>query len=151
METTQRWPATAMVAAGVLGVVAAGGWYDVFMQSTAASAASQAAQTQRAGLEARVAAVQQDLSHANAQAQSFATQAKKTGTELAAAQERETALTGQLATVQAQEKRALAEADQQLDALRSLHTGHRAIGARQRSSHASAIPQRHNRQVGEPT
>jgi hypothetical protein len=75
MEKPNRWPASALMTTAMLAVATAAGWYDATAQSGARSAAMHAAQEQRAGLEARVATLVQDLSHANAEARAFAVQA----------------------------------------------------------------------------
>ena len=72
-------------------------------------------------------ALGQDLSHANAEAQAFALQAKTARADAQAAQQRATALAGQLADTQAQEKRALAAADLSIDTLKAARTDHRRI------------------------
>ena len=104
METMHRWPASAVVTASVLALAAIGGWYDVSVQSNARSALEHSAQAQRAGLAARATALEEDLSHANAQAQAFAAQAKSARTDLAAAQQRAATLGQKLADTQSQEK-----------------------------------------------
>jgi membrane-bound lytic murein transglycosylase len=126
MDNTHRWPAGAVVAVAVLAVASAGGWYDTMMQVQARSAASHAADVQRRGLESRVAAVEQDLSHANAEAQAFAAQAKAARTELASARQRATALASQLAEAQSREKNALATADREIGILKAARAGHRS-------------------------
>ena len=139
MDNTHRWPASAVMTACVLAVAAAGGWYETTVQRQAGSAAAHAMAAQRTGLESRVAAVEQDLSHANAQAESFAVQAKTARTELQAAQQKTAALTNQLADAQAEAKRERAAADQQIETLRDSHARHRFVAGRPRPQGASNI------------
>lgn len=127
MDNKRRWPASAVVTASVLAVAAIGGWVETSMQANARSALAHSDAAQRAGLQARATALGQDMSHANAEAQAFALQAKTARADAQAAQQRATALAGQLADTQAQEKRALAAADHSIDTLKAARTDHRRI------------------------
>jgi hypothetical protein len=127
MDNTHGWPASAVVTASVLAVAAVGGWFETSIQSHARSAIAHSAEEQRAGLQARVTALGQDLSHANAQAQAFALQAKNARADTAAAQQRATTLADQLADAQSQEKRALAADQLRIDALKAARTDRRAV------------------------
>jgi hypothetical protein len=129
-----RWPASAVVTASVLALAAIGGWYDVSVQSNARSALEHSAQAQRAGLAARATALEEDLSHANAQAQAFAAQAKSARTDLAAAQQRAATLGQKLADTESQEKQALATADLRIHALEAAHAERRPTRTNKRVS-----------------
>jgi hypothetical protein len=139
MDNMRGWPASAVVTASVLAVAAAGGWFETSVQAHARSALAQSAGEQRAGLQARASALDQDLSHANAQAQAFARQAKSARADTAAAQQRAATLATQLADAQADEKRALAAADLRIDALKAAHTDRPLITVHARPQGASNI------------
>ena len=139
MDTTHRWPASALTAVSVLAVAAIAGWYDVSVQSQSRSAAAHTLETQLTGLEARTAALGQDLSHANAQAQAFAVQAKNARTELQAAQQQTAMLASRLADAQVHEKHALADADLRIDKLKSAITEHKFTAAEPKPQGANNI------------
>jgi hypothetical protein len=129
MDKIHAWPASAVVTASVLAVAAVGGWYETSVQSQQRSALAHSSEEQRAGLQARVTALGQDLSHANAQAQAFALQAKTARADAAAAQQRAMTLASQLADAQSHEKRALAASDLWIDALKAAHPDRRLVAA----------------------
>jgi len=139
MDNTHRWPASAVVTASVLALAAAGGWFETSVQDHAISALAHSAEAQRAGLQARATALGQDLSHANAQAQAFALQARTARADAEAARQKATTLAGQLADAQADEKRALAAADLRIDALQAARTEHRLVAVRPSPQGASNI------------
>ena len=139
MDNFHGWPASAVVTASVLAVAAVGGWFETSIQNHARSAIAHSAEAQRAGLQARAAALGQDLSHANAQAEAFAMQAKTARTDAAAAQQRATTLANQLADAQAHEKHALAAADLWIDTLKAARTDHRLAAAHAAPQGASNI------------
>ena len=149
MDNIHGWPASAVVTASVLAIAAVGGWFETSVQVHARSANAHAAEELRTGLQARAAALEEDLSHANAQAQAFALQAKTARADAATAEQRSMTLAGQLADAKSHEAKSheakshedsvLAAADLRIDALKSARADRRLVAVHAQPQGASNI------------